>query len=88
MSNYYFSNRSNVFIEAGIDRHWDAIEQETLPLIFRTLNFKFKQKDDSKQLSLNDLNSTFYLFIIGMNVSLVSIFIELFHNNYIKSNRL
>jgi hypothetical protein len=63
-------------IESGIDKHWDNLKKDFTPLVIRTFNVEFKPKSDAQVLSLEDINWSFFLLIIGCNLALVSIVIE------------
>ncbi len=77
-----FFHRSDVLIESGIDKHWDNLDKDTLPLIIRDLDFKLKPKSYAQVLSLEDIKWSFYLLIIGCNLALVSIIIEHLHKKF------
>ncbi len=74
--------RTNVLMESGMERHWDNLEQESLPLILRAIGFPFNQEINARNLSVYDLNWFIYLFLLGLNVALISLFIEIFYRKF------
>jgi hypothetical protein len=69
-------------MESGIDRHWDNLEQGFIPLVFRAIGFAFNQEIKARKLSLYDLNWSIYLFLLGLNVALISLLIEIFYRKF------
>jgi hypothetical protein len=69
-------------MEAGMERHWDNLEQEALPLIMRAVGFAFNQEINARKLSVCDFNRSIYLFLFGLNIALISLLIEIFYRKY------
>jgi hypothetical protein len=69
-------------LESGIDKHWDSLESNFLPLVIRTFGFEFEPKSDAQILSLENIKWSFFLLIIGCNLALVLIAIENLHKEF------
>jgi len=62
-----------------MDRHWDNLEQGSLPLVLRAIGFAFNEEINARKLFINDFNWFIYLFLLGLNVALISLLIEIFY---------
>jgi hypothetical protein len=62
-----------------MDRHWDNLEQGSLPLVLRAIGFAFNEEINARKLFINDFNWFIYLFLFGLNVALISLLIEIFY---------
>jgi hypothetical protein len=63
-------------MESGIDKHWDNLAKDFMPLIIRSFNVEFNPKSDAQVLSVENIKWSFFLLIIGCNFALVLIVIE------------
>jgi len=65
-----------------MDRHWDNLEQGSLPLVLRAIGFAFNEEINARKLFINDFNWFIYLFLLGLNVALISLLIEIFYRKF------
>jgi hypothetical protein len=65
-----------------MDRHWDNLEQGSLPLVLRAIGFTFNEEINARKLFINDFNWFIYLFLLGLNVALISLLIEIFYRKF------
>jgi hypothetical protein len=63
-------------MESGIDKHWDNLAKDFLPLIARSFDVEFNPKSDAQVLYLENIKWSFFILIIGCNFALVLIVIE------------
>jgi hypothetical protein len=65
-----------------MDRHWDNLEQGSLPLVLRAIGFAFNEEINARKLFINDFNWFIYLFLLELNVALISLLIEIFYRKF------
>ncbi len=65
-----------------MDKHWDNLEQGSLPLVLRAIGFAFNEEINARKLFINDFNWFIYLFLLELNVALISLLIEIFYRKF------